>query len=86
MTEPAGTPRALDGRFRAPPITGPREPATQIRFIYITVDDSPSTIDTATIAADPREGDGAPNPRRATRQRSMWKRLARELRHFLQGT
>lgn len=74
--------RMRDDRFKAPMIPGAREPGMLTTFDRPVVirDDSPVTMDAATIAARQREGGGAPNQRRPPHERSLWKRVKRALR------
>ena len=55
-------------------IPGGREPGMLTRFAAepVIVNDSPRTMDAATIAARQREGGGAPSERRPPRERSRW--------------
>ena len=80
-----GRPPVRDDRFKTPMIPGSREPGMLTTFGVpaVIMPDSPSTMDAATIAARQREGGGAPNQRRPTRDWSRWKSLKQALRLFV---
>jgi len=61
--------------FSTPMIPGAREPGMLTTFGRPVVirEDSPVTMDAATIAARQREGGGAPSERRQPRNRSWWR-------------
>jgi hypothetical protein len=68
--------------FRTPMIPGAREPGMLTTFgrPVVILEDSPVTMDAATIAAHQREGGGAPSERRRPGERSRWWNFKQALR------
>ena len=68
--------------FSTPMIPGAREPGMLTTFgrPVVILEDSPVTMDAATIAAHQREGGGSPSERRRPGERSRWRNFKQALR------
>lgn len=68
--------------FSTPMIPGDREPGMLTTFgrPVVILEDSPVTMDAATIAAHQREGGGAPRERRRPRVTSRWQNVKQAFR------